>query len=307
VRHQTNHRHLPLSDDRHRFGFGQRTSGAGSFVTEDLERRANDPENRILLQARVTPVELASQVRWVIEDLPGDVIVTIPPGSAPVGAVTSFLVPIANQNRGHWPADHAASLALRTKRLAYKVTATVVSGGKTYSSAPDSVKQDSLDVLRQEYIDWQKVGRRSVTRRTLSDVGDAHRNSGDYVIWPSSDRLATGMAALQGLAMTTFHKALTVTGGFRNPVHHHLHGGGGRHPVAESTHLYGEATDFRISDPPDGMSASRYFREIRELAWDTTVGGCFEPSAVIVAGAGSLDHAHVDWRVPCPTNWGATQ
>ncbi|MEP6730308.1 MAG: hypothetical protein ABJE10_06710 [bacterium] len=285
-------------------------NGVGSFLTEDLEGRQNDPENRIKLIARVTPAALASQVRWIVEDLPGDHVITVAPSAPLVGESTSFLVPVANQGRtaARWPGDHTTSLAITSKRLAYRVTATVVSGGTTYRSKPDSVVQDSLDVLRQEYVDWDKRQKATITRAILSNLGDARRNSGDYVVWPSSPRLTAGMAALQTLAMTTLHQELFVTGGFRNPVHHHLHGGGGAHPAPESAHLYGDATDFRITDPPPRMTRSRYFTRIRDLAWDSTVGGCFEPASVITAnGTQSLDHAHVDWRTPCSSGWGAAQ
>lgn len=67
------------------------------------------------------------------------------------------------------------------------------------------------------------------------------RNTRDYSMWPASPRLLARMPILQAMATETFGKPITVTGGFRNPVHHHV-----REQLTprESQHLHGAATDY---------------------------------------------------------------
>ena len=171
------------------------------------------------------------------------------------------------------------------------------------------VKQDADDVLRQEYIDWRQAS--VPARADLLGTGDAGRNNGDYAHWPSLPILVARMPVLQGHAHQKFGQNLTVTGGYRDPVHHvyHIPRGNDRHgrpvlPAHESQHLYGGATDFRISDFPSGYTVETYFDAIGRLAHRDDVAGCFEPAATIRAGANDvLDHAHIHWGAACATGW----
>jgi uncharacterized protein YcbK (DUF882 family) len=269
-------------------------NAGGSFTT-----RA--PENRIALEARVSPANIEPAVTWKITDDPDDDVTTVPPSSnPPTGIASSFTVPKANESSARWPADHPGTL--RRKALAYKVTASFVYRDRTYTSAPVVVRQDDYDAIRQEYIDFAK--NRVLTRAELGSVGDPKRNSGDYRLWPSSPTLTERLPLLQELATRRFGHPLTITGGFRNPVHHHVHKS---LATRESQHLYGAAVDFGVADAPAGMTPLQYFLSARGLTWEASVRGCFEPEEAIRAGnapSHSLNHIHVDWRANCPSEWG---
>ncbi len=270
----------------------------GSFLVKD-------GEDTIKLSARVVPTALEAQIRWTVVDDPDDSVLTQPPRAVPDGPASQFLVPRSNADSNRWNqrggmSEHPGSMA--KKSLGYKITASVVFNGKTYLDSA-RVRQDAMDTAREEYVDWHK--RTVLARDDLVATGDRTRNTGDYSVWPSSTRLLARMSVLQELASTRFGRQLTVTGGYRNPLHHHRHA---RARAAESPHLYGAATDFRITDGPAGYRDPRtYFLAIRKLAWNERVGGCFEPEDTIIDGSAShtVDHVHVDWRQPCPEGWAA--
>jgi hypothetical protein len=236
----------------------------------------------------------------------------------PDGATSRFQVDTATRaDTARWPHDHSSAVGeagLARKLMAYTVVASVTANGQTVTSAPVIVKQDADDVLRQEYIDWKK--KHTPSRADLATAGDAQRNSGDYAHFPTNDLLATHLPLLQLAAVDSFGRALTVTGGYRNPVHHHYHIHTTRLAL-NSQHLYGGAVDFNISNtpvvitptpprspnvppgpptPPKHMTVLQYFNAIGVLAKRDSIGGCFEPAWAIRAGSGgNLDHAHVHW------------
>jgi uncharacterized protein YcbK (DUF882 family) len=271
-------------------------------------------ENTITLRAEVTPASAAGSVKWTVTaNRAGTFTPRLPTILPADGASSSFIIPASvRADTSRWPRQHAASMGdtgITIKRMSYTIVASVALNGQTLTSAPMIVKQDADDVLRQEYVDWRQAS--IPARSELVSIGDAGRNNGDYDHWPSLPLLVERMPVLQSLAAQKFGQNLTVTGGYRNPVHHVYHIARGLdrngHPVLpahESQHLYGGATDFRISDFPRGYTAKTYFDAIGRLAHRDNVGGCFEPDAFIRAGAnGVLDHAHVHWGVACRDGW----
>lgn len=270
----------------------------GSFIVKA-------PENVIKLEARVTPASLASSVEWEIVPV---TTFTIPPGSVPRGASTTFVVPNANinpgpgnyvpgpgANPGRWPPSHPG--ALSAKSFAYRITAKVTAAGQTVRSQPVTVQQDEIDVLREEYVEF---GQESVPPRSeVGRSGDGNRNvTGDYTVWLSGPRLLERMPIMQALARRRWDdREIGVMSGFRNPVHHIVHQHL-RHP--NSSHLFGLAVDWIISDAnrrPPGMSAYEWWKEIHTMTRHPSVDGCWEPEAVLRAGEnGALTHGHTDWR-----------
>ena len=280
----------------------------GSFIV-----RA--PENVIRLQARVTPASLAPNVEWEVLPL-NNLVNSIPPDAVARGASSSFVVPASNINpgRGHfvpgrnvnpgrWPVNHPGSLS--RKSLAYLITAKITVGGQTFRSKPDTVRQDEKDTIREEYVEF---GQDSVVQRSeLGLSGDASRNStGDYTIWASGPKLLKKMPVIDSLARRRWSRGITVTSGYRNPVHHFVHA----HAKAmNSPHLSGLATDWRITDGPGTLTDSLWFEEIHTLSKSRAVDGCWEPAWMIILTSSDdpsqrrLDHGHTDWREPCPTSW----
>jgi len=268
----------------------------GSFIVRD-------PENVIRLDARVTPADLAPNVEWEVVDAPDDQVYTISPDAVPRGASTSFVVPATNRNEGRWPRAHPGTLS--QKSLAYQITAKLTYRGTTIRSVPVLVRQDEIDTIREEYVEFGQE--RVLALGELRRDGDANRNlTADYALWPSGALLLAKMPIIQQLAMRRFGRSITVISGYRNPVHHFLH----LNPPARavnSPHLYGLATDWdilRASERPAGLNYLQWFNEIHRMTRDPSVDGCWEPEQYLRDHeGGSLTHAHTDWRRPCPDYW----
>lgn len=240
-------------------------------------------------------------------DDPGNQVSAIPPDAVAAGASSSFVVPEANLRQSRWPGrlTDALSLAdkLALKSLAFRVTATVRYRDGEIRSAPVVVRQDELDTIRQEYVEF---GQRSVIARAdLGRRGDERRNAGaDYASWAAADRLLSKMPVMQALAKEQFGQEIFVTSGYRNPVHQLVHI---RARAVNSPHLTGAATDWRIlTGRPQGFTVQQYFDALKRLTFDTRVNGCFEPAPTIIdqSPTRTLDHAHTDWPVRCSAGWG---
>ena len=285
----------------------------GSFIV-----RA--PENVITLRARVTPAAFADSVTWEVTGMPlHGAFNTIAPYTVPRGAVTFFVVPAENIRPGRgnfvpgdtvrpyrWPPVHPRTTldkraALATKSLAYVITAKITVGGQTVRSKPDTVRQDEIDTIREEYVEWGQS--HVLARSDLNSNGDPLRNiTGDYTVWPSGARLVEMMPVIQRLAMRMYSRRITVMSGYRNPVHHFVHA----HARAlNSSHLDGLATDWVISDPPPGLTDSLWFEQIHTWTKSDSVRGCWEPAQTIIETSSTiprnrrLNHGHTDWRADC--------
>lgn len=284
---------------------------AGSFTT-----RA--PENRISLQAEVAPADLASQVEWEVTDFAGDEVATPLPSGAPSGATSGFVIPVRRMDTERWPATHDGRdvAPFRKTALAYQVVALVTVNGKTTRSAPKVIAQDAFDTVRQEYIDYDK--QEVPDRSEFVTTGSVARNTGDYAFWPSSAKLRFELPILLDILGWYWQKEPTITGGFRNPVHHHKHVARTGPAATESAHLYGGAVDFRVRDHPSTTTRRDYFLSINHFAKRTTYA-CVEPEDVIIRTSPlntpanrhpadpnddiRLDHAHAHWAATCAKGW----
>ena len=163
-----------------------------------------------------------------------------------------------------------------------------------------TVQQDEIDTMRGV----RRVRAARVLERTdFGTFGDPLRNrTGDTPCGPRGHGWSK-MPIMQQLAIRRFERLITVMSGYRNPVHHY------RHALAtspESQHLYGNATDWVITDPnarPSGLSKEEWFTRLWEMTRHPSVDGCWEPAAEIIRTSHkdpalrSLNHAHSDWRV----------
>lgn len=289
----------------------------GSFITRATDRL----ENVITLRARVTPVAFADSVTWEVTGIPlHGAFNTIAPDTVPRGAATSFVLPRSNRSQARWPVagrvrhdpltDAQKASDLTKKALGFRITAKVTVNGQTVRSQPVVVQQDEIDTIREEYVEFGQ--QRVIDRAEFGTLGDPLRNlTADYKLWPSGPRLVVKMPKMQELAVRRFGRPITVMSGYRNPVHHFLHALA-RSP--ESQHLYGNATDWVITDPrerPSGLSREEWFTRLWEMTRHPSVDGCWEPAAAIVESSNldpalrSLNHAHSDWRemTECASAW----
>lgn len=291
----------------------------GSFLA--MKNTAEGTENVITLRATVvTPAAFADSVTWSVVGMAlQDTFSTIAPDTVRRGAVTRFVVPPANVNPGRvisrlripqrwandsiilpgrWPVVHDKGLPIAPKVLAFRITAMVNANGQSARSAPVTVRQDEIDVLRQEYVDF---GMRWLPARSdAGREGNGLRNvTGDYSVWLSEPRLLEKMPVMQALAMRNLRFSPVVMSGFRNPVHHFIHANA---HSRDSQHLHGDATDWAIegdSIRPTVYDKEEWFTELFKLTRDPSVDGCWEPARVIRKTnlpSHTLNHAHSDWR-----------
>ncbi len=300
----------------HGSGSVSATNPNGSFTAKG--ETLTPAENVLKLHATVSPPELAPRVTWQVKPDPQHFPIPVlqPPPTSGTDAVFTVLPlgPI------RWPMDHLTSLALAPKQLSFVFTASVQDDeGQTHTSSPVTATQDGIDTIREEYIEFGRgdpVAQDFPTRDDFGaradpagHFGPDDLNSGDYrdphLYWAQDDMLdgLDGMWDLQAQLYATDHlpfNGFRISGGFRNPVHHVFHLPGGL-DWSNSAHQYGLAADIRISDQP--MPPATFFVVVEILARDIGVNACFEPAAVIIKAAKTLDHAHVDWMNACGSNW----
>lgn len=247
-------------------------------------------------------------MQWEVIDAPEDRVGSGNPSAPAAGAETVLRVPSPPHPTARWPRDHPG--ALEKKALAFRIRAFVVNGSDTVWSEPRTIRQHETDVVRQEYIDYQK--------KTVPDRGAwgtpespnfsrRELNTGDYSVYLAEPELLQGMERVREAARLYLSdvgyafRGLTVTSAFRNPVHHLEHAGG---TSVESTHQYGLAADIRIWDL--GPPREEVFKEFYLIAKHSAVSACYEPEDVVRRAnrARELTHAHFDWRSsPCPPRW----
>ncbi|HEY2065585.1 MAG TPA: hypothetical protein VGG84_06470 [Gemmatimonadaceae bacterium] len=240
-------------------------NAAGSFTT-----RA--PENVVRLEAHITPASLSPQVQWTVIDSPDDAVAAVPPPAPAAGATSSFTVPRANESNGRWPVTHPG--ALNKKSLAYKVIASIVYRGKTYTAQPVTIRQDESDVLRQEYIDLAVPQGIIPARGVLSQQSG---NGGDYTIAVGNTMFTERLIKL---AEAWQPRTFVVNGIYRNPAHNAFHVSKQKSSgtISASWHQYGCGADLQTfpivgaSSSPDQIAAARLFwdglaDEARELGF----------------------------------------
>lgn len=227
----------------------------GSFLTRP-------PENVIRLEARVAPANLAPQVQWSVVDSPDDEVATMPPRvPPPAGEVSAFKAPRANESNSRWPRQHPGRM--QQKSLSYRITASVVYHGRTYTAQPVTVKQDESDVLRQEYIDLVVPQGVIPTRQALSPQSG---NGGDYGVAVGDPAF---IARLLKLAQLWQPHLFVVNGIFRNPVHNasHVSRQKSSGTVSASWHQYGCGADLQTYPGVTGSSSMREIEAAR-VFWD---------------------------------------
>jgi hypothetical protein len=253
-------------------------------------------ERKIVLEAAVSPADLASAVVWEVIDAPDDRVAAIPPTPAPTGQLTSFLLP--RHLRSRWPTDHPGAMDRKTIR--YQVTATVTKDGKVYRSDPVIASQDLVDTIREEYYEFglDRLGRHIPARGAFTPsapvpTGQAGDNNGDYPLAVINPAFATKLAALK----TAWKGQWQVNTIYRNPVHN-LNGhipNQTSAPSPVSWHMWGCAADLQTY--PTGTTAKekaarlKFWTDLSNLAKDK--GWDVEPF-----DASTVSHVHVE--LDCP-------
>ena len=253
-------------------------------------------ERKIVLEATVSPADLASAVEWEVIDAPGDRVNAIPPAIKPTGALTSFDLP--KHPRDRWPTDHPG--AMDRKSIRYQVTATVTKDGKTYRSEPVVVSQDLVDTIREEYyeFDLTNLGRHIPGRDDFSPwpsipTGGAGENNGDYPLAVINPKFAAKLATLKA----SWKGRWQINTIYRNPVHNlngHIPNQVSK-PSRVTWHMWGCAADLQTfptgKTAPEKAARLAFWNELSKLAkgqgWDV------EPF-----DASTVSHVHVE--LDCP-------
>lgn len=253
-------------------------------------------ERKILLEAAVSPADLASTVEWEVLDAPGDRVAAIPPPTAPTGALTSFDLP--KHPRDRWPTDHPG--AMDRKPIRYQVTATVKKDGKVYKSEPVVVGQDLVDTIREEYyefdltsLDRRIPGRGDFTPSPSVGTGGAGANSGDYPLAVINPAFAAKLAVLKA----SWNDKWQINTIYRNPVHN-LNGHIPNQPSKPSEvtwHMWGCAADLQTY-PTGGTKAEqaarlKFWTDLFKLAKS-------QRWRVEPLNASTVSHVHVELRCP---------
>jgi hypothetical protein len=253
-------------------------------------------ERKIVLEATVSPADLATAIEWEVLDAPGDRVNAIPPGTSPTGALTSFNLP--KHPRDRWPTDHPG--AMDRKPIRYQVTATVKKDGKVYRSEPVIVGQDLVDTIREEYyeFDLDDAGHHVPARGDFTawpsvPTGGAGENNGDYALAVIEPAFAAKLAVLKA----SWKGQWQLNTIYRNPVHNlngHIPNQTSR-PSRISWHMWGCAADLQTF--PVGKTAAekaarlKFWNDLSRFAkakgWDVEP---FEASTV--------SHVHVE--LDCP-------
>lgn len=264
-------------------------------------------EQRFQLRARANGVTDPSLVQWLVKDDTTDRVKSGPPITPDAGLRTSFEVlgpryPNLRPDTSRWVAfQHPGELD--QKALAYRIVASVATGGESAVQSPAViVRQKETDVMRQEYIDFGITSimpprGEILTTAAYSRLGVRHfsfeelTRMEDYTVAFLNSEFLSHLDDLRD----SVGYALTISSGFRNPVHHRFHltrraGDGVR---TRSNHQSGNAADIDVG------------RDSKKWNW---VGAkakalqmCVEP-----VDASTLDHVHVDWRggrSNCPPRW----
>ncbi len=218
--------------------------GRHTFVSTD----------RIQVQARVSGVRAEEQatVLWTVSGREAAAPVTGFPRSwvTPVtgGAAVFQFTPADNtrlqENRRRlWAVGGRAP----NPPLAFEVTAQLMVGGKlrdTATVSPQELRQDTRDILRQEYVDFKQIAPRVVVPPreevgppdpTASFPGDAF-NTGNYRA-PAAVRNGAMQQLAQG-TQVAFTGTLRINSAYRNPRRNAAVKG---RPT--SRHMYGDAVD----------------------------------------------------------------
>lgn len=259
------------------------TANAGSFTTLPDERT-------ITMTAVTVPASLADSVHWTVTDYAGDQVPSIPPDSDSLarGATISWRVPKQDSLRWH---SVPVPAQLATRSLAYLIVASVTdASGATVHSAPDTLMQDELDTMREEYVELILVRvphRPDFAPYASCTIGCF--NTGDYPLGIVNPVLQRGLDSLQA----SWSGAWQVNSIYRNPVNNRYHTPGSD---PASWHQFGCAADlqtfpFPRSNHADTVAATDNWTLLDRLARHM---GFHDETR---KGSG-IGHVHV--QRPCP-------
>jgi hypothetical protein len=195
-------------------------------------------ENNVICDATIVPVSLSSyldQLQWKVDDLLNDEVISGNPDDPPPGRLTVFQVPST-------PPKLPSATDGRKGTLKYLVTVTLTIDNNNIS-AVDTAFQDSLDGLRQEYIDVEKNGMRAprvperiefdqeepIYENLLSAYESRH-------LWRMLHELNNFVLSIE----EAYQGNLQISSGYRCPS-------GNKSlqlSVANSNHIYGRAFDY---------------------------------------------------------------
>ena len=265
---------------------------AGTFTTQDGEAS-------MTAVATVVPPGLADEVTWSVSDWPNDQVASTPPeaGTLAQGRVVTWRV--SEQDTTRWPEQepHPGPVLLDQKSIAFRVIASVVDGqGLSGESEPHVVRQDEIDTIRQEYVDFLLPfgGLRVPTRGDFAlharcNIVCVH--NGDYGFAIVDPRFEPALDDLR--AAWPLQWQVNVT--YRNPVHQRYHVGS----VTNSWHQYGCAADLQTfpvprTTPEDQTAAAAFWNALSVLARRRG----FDVEPITQSGVG---HVHVEVDCPAPT------
>ena len=272
------------------------TANGGSFTTLPDERT-------ITMTAVTVPASLADSVHWTVTDYAGDQVPSIPPDADSLarGATISWQVPKQDSVRWH---SVPVPAQLPTRSLAYVIVATVTdANGATVHSAPDTLTQDELDTMREEYVELlvtpvPALGAFSAQAR----CSDACVNTGDY-----DQAIVDAGFSLELAALQTQWQARggqwQLNSLYRNPVHQIIYLAAllGKHQSRTSRHMFGCAADLQtfpsLAGPhsvADSLDALKNWTGLKVLA-DSAHYFWVEPLSRSHVG-----HVHVQPLAGCP-------
>jgi hypothetical protein len=306
-----------------------------SFTTQDRE-------NLITLHARTSKPARDADIQWEVMDNPDDFVDSrVLHATASGPEVPLQIVPLdpapTDSGTPRWWATHSCpspysrdycranhdGVALDHKAISYKVVAYVMEKGERISTDTLVITQSAVDVLRQEYVDFNKptipnaadlrhpahsthfsvyqlIGSSDYYR--IRRTGPLVRNAvSDSLGW-IGQQLRTGLENVRTYSGTE----LTITAGYRNPLHNWVHVGKDQQYAASltSNHVYGYAADIAANNDRD-----RFYALSRA---GLRAGACMEPPTEYVDPVThrrglvrDFDHAHVDFmpNYHCPDNW----
>lgn len=260
-------------------------------------------ESRVAMQATVAPATLATRVKWLVDDDPSDLVQTVSPVAVPDGTPSAFNVPVAQLRSRYAAYSHPGNLDQKSLALRVRAQVTDDNGQTVTSSNTVTVKQDEIDTMREEYIELHVF---VIPARSEFRLPDAmHPDSADYRF------VVTNLlfdAKFAQLVTDWSERPLlnTITGPYRNPVHHWLHvdtTATAASPFHTSWHLWGCAMDLQTypvlshsSTRSDTLAARAYWDRLSSKA--VTLGFIVEqrdhdPNHPTVPNSG-VGHVHVD-------------
>lgn len=266
-------------------------NAGGSFTTED------EPDERtITLQADASGgcAALANGIRWQVIDAPYDEVPSIPPDPASLAQGPSITWQVPAQDANRWKAvPHPGVLS--KKSLAFEVTASVTDPtGATITSAPDTVKQDEIDTIREEYLELHQRRVPGYGEFSPEPSTDPGVNTGDYAYMVFNNDFAVALNGLKDLWWDRWQ----VNSIYRNPVHQIVH----IRQTGNSAHEYHCAADLQTFPARERVGGVLVFRSAADslaaLAFWDRLAEVADGTGLIVEreALSGVGHVHVERR-----------